>query len=128
MDSACDIEEAAEKSMSQLILVVEANKDESQVLCALLGREHYQTIALDSLESVKEKLQECRCHAVTLDLDSLPVDNRFIRDLKRQNSGLRILLLSERSFHPDLTEAMRNHVYACIRKPMDEEEFIYLLN
>ncbi len=113
--------------MSKRILVVEANKDESQVLCVLLGHEHYQTIALDSLGSLKEKLQEFRCHAVTLDLDSLPVDNRFIRDLKRQNPGLRILLLSERPFHPDLMEAMRNHVYACIRKPMDAEEFIYLL-
>ncbi len=128
MDSVYDIKEVAEKSMSQLILVVEANKDKSQVLCVLSGHDHYRAIALDSLGSVKEKLQECRCHAVTLDLDSLPVDNRFIRDLKRQNSGLRILLLSERSFHPDLMEAMSDHVYACIRKPMDAEEFIYLLN
>ena len=116
--------------MNKLILVVEADKDKdgSQVLCALSGRDHYRTIALDSLGSLKEKLQECRCHAVTLDLDSLPVDNRFIRDLKRQNPRLRILLLSERPFHPDLMEAMCNHVYACIRKPMDAEEFIYLLN
>ncbi len=37
MDSGYDIEEAAEKSMSRLILVVEANKDESQVLCSMLG-------------------------------------------------------------------------------------------
>ncbi len=55
MDSVYDIEEAAEKSMSQLILVVEANKDESQALCALLGRQHFRTIALDSLGSVKER-------------------------------------------------------------------------
>ncbi len=31
--------------MSRIILAVEANKDESQVLCALLGREHYRIVA-----------------------------------------------------------------------------------
>ncbi len=36
---------AGEIWMSRFILAVEANKDESQVLRALLGREHYRIVA-----------------------------------------------------------------------------------
>lgn len=113
--------------MGRLILVVAANQEECREMCALLESEHYTTLGLDSLESLAEKLEESRCHAVTLDLDSLPVTNRFIRDLRKQRPGLCILVLSERPFHPDLVEAMSNHVYACIRKPLDPEELIYVL-
>ncbi len=107
--------------------MVDGHQEECQEICTLLENEHYRAIAVDSLESLEEKLQERACQAVMLDLDSMPVDNRFIRELRKDYPGICILLLSGRPFHPELKEAMSTHVYACLRKPLDPEELIYVL-
>jgi DNA-binding NtrC family response regulator len=107
--------------------VVDANKEQSGELCALLERNHYRTLAFHALLNLEKNLQEHPCHAVLLDLDSLPVSNRFIRGLRRQNPNLCILVLSNRSFHPELEEAISTHIYACLSKPVDTEELIYWL-
>jgi DNA-binding NtrC family response regulator len=62
---------------------------------------------------------------VILDMDSVAADNRFFRELKRQAPGLYVLVLSSRSYHPGLEEAMGSHIYACLAKPLDPEEFRY---
>jgi len=67
------------------------------------------------------------CQAVILDLDSLPVDNRLLRNLRRKDPSVRIIVLSSRRFHPELEEAMSTHIYACLSKPVDSEELIYWL-
>ncbi len=113
--------------MPRTIIVVDADKEQSGELCALLERNHYRTLAFHSLLNLGKNLQEHPCHAVILDLDSLPVSNRFIRDLRRQNPNLCILVLSNRSFHPELEEAISTHIYACLGKPVDSEELIYWL-
>jgi len=60
-----------------------------------------------------------------LDLDTLPLDNRVFRDLKRKNPTLSIITLSTRSFHPELKEAMTDHICACLNKPVDPDELHY---
>lgn len=113
--------------MSRPIIVVGADKTESRDLCSALERDNYFTVAIHSLATLEEKIRETACEVVILDLDTLPVDNRFITDLRRQNPGLPIIGLSSRPFHPELKEAMSSHICACLGKPPDLDELIYCI-
>ena len=111
--------------MDKPIVVVNANKAQCQELCAFLEREHYHVIALDSLVNLGRQIERTACRVIILDLDTLPVDNRFIKNLRIQNPGLPIMVLSSRPFHPELEEAMSSHICACLSKPPDLEELLY---
>lgn len=61
------------------------------------------------------------------DLDQLDLDERYFRQLHR-TPGLCMLGLSSRPFHPELKEAIGRHLVACLRKPIDSEELLFLLD
>ena len=111
--------------MQHPILVVSANAQHCLELCAALAEEDYPIKLLDSLEHLAGGIKGCDCRLAILDLDSLAVDNRLIKKLKRKYPSLRIIGLSSRSFHPELQEAMSNHIYACLGTPVDEEELVF---
>ncbi len=113
--------------MSKIIIFADANTEESQELCSLLERNQYRAIPVQSPTELAEKVRGSVCHAVILDLDSLPVDNRFIRNLWKENNEPCLIGISSRSFHPELEEAMRSYVSACLSKPVNEDELIYWL-
>jgi DNA-binding response OmpR family regulator len=109
------------------IIVVDANETESEALRAVLEHDNYPAIALTTLEDLEERIQETACGVIIMDLDTLPVDNRFIRYLKRQKDNVYIIGLSSRPFHPELEEAVSTHLYACLGKPVDTDELLYWL-
>ena len=111
--------------MNEPILMAGTNEKLSQELCAALEREHFRTISSSSLVNLELNVQKGSRQLVILDLDTLPVDNRYIRNLRRHNPGVCIIGLSSRSFHPELEEAMSSHIFACLGKPVDFEELIY---
>ena len=114
-----------EPRMQDPIFVVSANDQNCLELCAALEGEDYSIRRLDSLDYLTGGIQGCDCRLAILDLDSLPVDNRLIRKLKRKNPSLRIIGFSSRTFHPELQEAMSSHIYACLGTPVDEEELVF---
>ena len=116
-----------ESLMDTPIVVVDADKSQCEKLCALLRQENYRAIELHSLPNLKKILQETSCRVVIMDLDSLPVDNLFIKEFRRQNPGLPVMVLSSRSFHPELEQVMSKHICACLRKPPDPEELLYCI-
>ena len=65
--------------------------------------------------------------AVIIDLDSVTVDNRTIKDLALQVPNIPFLFVSKESFHPELKDSIRDYVYACLTKPIDSEELNYWL-
>ncbi len=113
--------------MNGPIAVVAANKAECRELCDVLKRHHYRAIAMHSLANLGKNIHKAACRVIILDLDTLPVDNRFITDLRRENPGIPIMVLSSRPFHPELKEAMSANISACLGKPPDPEEIIYCL-
>lgn len=113
--------------MHEAVIVVHAGPKEGGELCAILDRHEYRAIELRSLDELAMKVRCSPCHAVILDLDSLPVDNRFIRNLCKNNPDLCVIGTSSRTFHPELEESMRTHISACLSKPVDEDELIYWL-
>ncbi len=107
------------------IVVVDGDEAQCRNLCEVLERDHYSTTALHSLLNLEEEIRETGRRVVILDLDTLPVNNRLFRTLRRTNPGVCILGLSSRSFHPELEEAMSKYIHACLAKPVDDEELIF---
>ena len=113
--------------MDKKILVLDVNREQCRRFCELLHREHYATIAKHSLRELGKQLAEKEVLAVFIDIDTVAVDNRMIRDLTLKFPGVYFFCLSERPFHPELKDAICYHIYACLRKPVDTDELFYLL-
>jgi DNA-binding NtrC family response regulator len=113
--------------MHEPVVVVDSDENQCLQLCELLEAEHYKTTALNSLGSLEGVLIENGCQIILFDLDTLPVDNRLFRDIKKMNPALRIIGISSRPFHPELHEAMSKHIYVNLSKPVDGDELIYWL-
>jgi DNA-binding NtrC family response regulator len=96
-------------------------------LTATLEANGFQVLRCRSISDVAKVGPQKHCWVVILDLDNPVVNNRVLRELKRNYSGLQIIGISGRPFHPELTEAMRSYIYACISKPVDPDELIYWL-
>ncbi len=113
--------------MEKTILVLDAEPTECRNLCDLLAKERYTAIPVRSLADLKEYLLTESYIAVVIDIDSIPIDNRTIRKLVLDNSGMHILCVSKDKFHPELKDAICYHIYACLNKPVDPDELIYFL-
>jgi hypothetical protein len=66
--------------------------------------------------------------AAILDIDSVPLENRTIRALTLSHTATCFLCASKKRLHPDLQDVISNHLFACLRKPVDPEELHYFLN
>ncbi|UCF90051.1 MAG: hypothetical protein JSW39_17350 [Desulfobacterales bacterium] len=114
--------------MQKLVAVLDADEKQCTELCALLGERCYRPIALHSLPHLVGCIQKTACGVVIIDIDTVPVDNRIIRDLTNENPGVIVLCVSQRRVHPELAETMGCRIYACVSKPIDPDELFYLLN
>lgn len=113
--------------MRERIGVVDGNQDESLMLCGALEPHHYRITPLGSFASLETDLRTNHLQVVILDLDSVPVSNQLLKNLRRQNPHLHVIGLSSRTFHPELQESMRHDISACLGKPIDMEELLYWL-
>ena len=113
--------------MKNKILVMNADEKECGELCALLNKQHYLATPAYSLPEMITFIQDIECMIVIIDLDTVPIDNRTIRDLTIKYPGIYFLCLSSHRFHPHLKEALCYHIYACINKPVDPDELFFWL-
>lgn len=107
------------------VAIVDADVEQCGKSCAMLEQLDYPATPLYSRLDLEAYLKRQPDGIVILDMDTVAADNRFFRELKRQAPGLYILALSSRPYHPGLEEAMGSHIYACLAKPLDPEEFRY---
>jgi DNA-binding NtrC family response regulator len=113
--------------MEKKIIVLDAEPAERQWICALLAEQNYLVAAVQSLSDLKERLESEAYMAVIINIDSVPLDNRSIRNLVLEFPGTCILCTSKDRFHPDLKDAICYHIYACLNKPVDPDELFYWL-
>ncbi len=113
--------------MSAAIIVVHADNNQTAGLRKFLEGENYRAVQCESLMHLDEPIRENSSRVVIVDLDTVSVDNRRLRNLRRKHTAVRVIALSSRRFHPELEEAMASHIYACLGKPVDLEELAYLL-
>jgi DNA-binding NtrC family response regulator len=110
--------------MEKGIVVLDADKEQCSKLCDILQQSYYRLTPMYSLPDLERSLQEPEesYSVVIIDLDTLPVDIHLFRRLKKIKPTLHIIGLSIRPFHPELEEAMTKYIYACLSKPVDEDE------
>ncbi len=116
--------------MEMEIILIGTDEKETQNLRRLLERQKIQvTIEKNdmNLSHLSQRIQDSDCQAFLIDLDTMPHETNFFRDLKKKNPSLNIMGLSDRPFHPELEEAITSYMYACLKKPVDEDEFLYLI-
>jgi DNA-binding NtrC family response regulator len=63
-----------------------------------------------------------------IDLDNVHVDNKILRSIRRQHTRLNMMAVSSKKYHPQLRDALREDIVACLRKPLDADELAYWLN
>lgn len=107
------------------VAVVDGNEQQCGRVCEMLRQFDYRATPVHSLPDLEAHLEAYPDQVALLDMDSVAADNRFFRELKRKVPGVYVLALSGRSYHPGLEEAMGSHIYACLGKPLDPQEFLY---
>lgn len=113
--------------MTSGIVVLGSSLEEGNKLCELLDERQLQASSVEAFSNLEKHIQEKDCHVAIMDLDNLPLDATLFRKLKRLKPSLNIIGFSSRSFHPELKEAMSNHIYACLNKPLDDDELVYCI-
>jgi len=111
--------------MDKGIVILDSDKDSSENLFQILSSRHYQIDRIQALSALEDLIGSNRYLAVVVDIDSVPVDNRVIRNLTLKYPEVRFLCTSKDRFHPELKDAICYHIYACLNKPVDPDELLY---
>jgi DNA-binding NtrC family response regulator len=109
------------------VLVLDADKNQTKRLTDLLEDHRYSPKPLNSLVEFESYTKDHECRALILNLDNMAVTNKILRGLKQKKPRLNIIALSERQFHPELEESIRDYISVCLAKPLDSDELIYWL-
>ena len=109
------------------VVVLDMDENHSKALCTMLEAKQYHAVPLQSLDSIQGYIQKRTCLAVILDVGNESVDNRSIRQLTLDNPGVYFFVMSQHSYNPELEESICYHIYACLNKPVDQDEMFYWL-
>ncbi len=111
--------------MKKKIIILDANQKSSAELCKILGTKSYPVSHGSGLSLLENDLATGQYVAVVLDIDTIPIDNRTIRELAIKYPAVRFLCTSKDRFHPELKDAICYHIYACLNKPVDPDELLF---
>jgi DNA-binding NtrC family response regulator len=110
------------------ILVIGPDEKNSPSFRRLLTRLPFTVASYDAIDHLPPELDIRRYRAVIIDLDDKTPSKTTFETWRRANNHLNILGISSKSFHPGLSEVIGQHLFACLKKPVDEDELFFLLN
>ena len=110
-----------------LIIIIGKDEKEFHELIKLIEKKGYKAITRKTILALKKYLSEKECMVILIDIDTVPVENRDLRELTLEYPNYPFLCMSKDKYHPDLKEAICYHIYACINKPVNPDELFYLL-
>ena len=113
--------------MKKEVVVLDTDQKQGNNLCRFLIDHQYETAPLSSLKALDDYLEQSECRALIMNLDNVAVSNKALRELKRKKPLINIIAVSERQFHPELEEALREYISVCLAKPVDTDELMYWL-
>ena len=113
------------KQAKKGIIVLDSDNETSSQMSELLASHGYPVAAAMQLSSLVNLIESNQYLAVIIDIDSVSVKNRTIRDLALKYPGFCLLCTSKDRFHPELQDAICYHIYACLNKPIDPDELLY---
>ena len=113
--------------MKQRVILISKKSKELDKLTVILFKNNYRSYLVENMDNLDTELTKIHCNCIVLDLDSVPIDNRTIRELTIQYPHVYFLCMSKDRFHPELKNAICYHIYACLTKPLDYDELLYWL-
>jgi DNA-binding NtrC family response regulator len=113
--------------MKKEVVVLDTDQKQGNNLCRLLANHQYGTAPLSSLKALDDYLEQSECRALIMNLDNISVTNKILKQLKAKKPLINIIAVSERQFHPELEEALREYISVCLAKPVDTDELMYWL-
>ena len=109
------------------VIILNADEGEAQELKRMIQEVNYHSRTCHDPTNLGKELRLQHPMAVILDLDNVALDNRMVRNMAREFPEVCILCCSRKSLHPELKEAIRDHIFACLMKPVDPDELHYWL-
>ena len=91
--------------MKHEVGVLVSPESQSQALHSILSQGPYAPWRLESIDDVPQYMQGRESGVLILDLDSEPITNASLRELKKKHP-LTIIALSREQFHPGLEESL----------------------
>ncbi len=119
--------ESASTNPPNKVLLIGCKPLDTEEIAAVLKQKHFDFESVESAENIRLFTQSQEIAAVVLDFDELQATSRMIRGLARLLPGVPFLGISEQRLHPELEESFQHHIYACLVKPLDPDEFGYWL-
>ena len=113
--------------MKNEVVVLDADQIHSQSICNMLEVNNYKAASLNSLSDLNGYMENSTCPTIILNLDNIAVTNKILKQLKAKNPLTSIIAVSERQFHPELEEALREYISVCLTEPLDPDELTYWL-
>lgn len=113
--------------MKKSIMVLDANEEQCREFCSLLKKGQFTAVPLFSTDNLEKNIKDSGCQAIFWDIDTVPADNRILRDLTTNLPGVYFFCLSGQPIHPELSDAISRHIYACLSRPIDPDELFYWL-
>ncbi|OGR14393.1 MAG: hypothetical protein A2097_09145 [Desulfobacula sp. GWF2_41_7] len=113
--------------MEKAIILISTQKDEINRIIGFLDKNNYPSLSIGAMGGLDACLLQTAADCVIIDLDSIRIDNRTIRELTLQYPHVYFLCMSSDRFHPKLKDAICYHIYACLTKPVDYDELLYWL-
>jgi len=113
--------------MEKKVVVLDADETQGRELCAIMDEGPYRAYPLQSLPDLGECIEESDCVAVFIDIDTVLIDNRMIRDLTLKYPQVHFFCISKHPYNPELKDAICYHIYACLNRPVDPDEIFFWL-
>lgn len=113
--------------MKNLVVVLDTDKKQRDSLCTLLTDNNYEATPMSMLSELEQQLEQNDCQAAIVNLDNISVTNKDFRFFNQKKPAMSIIALSERQFHPELEESLREYISVCLAKPIDSDELLFWL-
>jgi DNA-binding NtrC family response regulator len=113
--------------VSQSTVLFQFSKEDAQDLTQAFLATGVNVLQCHSLSEWDMICSENRRGVTLLDLNNATISNRVLKDLRTKHPLIQMIGISSRSFHPELKESMQSYLYACVSKPVDVEEVMYLV-
>ena len=110
------------------IAVWNTNRNETESLEQMLLTRQYETVSIGNFKEIEHQAKHGAFVAAIIDIDSVEVSNLLFRELAGKAENLKFICISSRRFHPDLEEALRTCIYACLTKPVKPDELFFCLS
>lgn len=110
-----------------IVFVTENAKDVASIDAALKEYDLFSATHCGLADHIDKVFDAASVLSIILDLDSIRFENRSIKKIAKRYPETPLLSISQQRFHPHLKEAISEHLFACLVKPIDPDELHYFL-